>query len=70
MALLQSFDPPADMNDFDGTPGMRLAWSDFVSGAFQSELKNVTSNRGRSVATVQFFNATNSIQAVRSLSKQ
>ena len=62
MALLQSFDPPAYMNDFDGTPGMRLAWSDFVSGVFdaaiQSELKNVTSNRGRSVATVQFFNAT------------
>jgi hypothetical protein len=38
MALLQSCDPPAYMNDFDGMPGMRLAWSDFVSGAFDAAI--------------------------------
>jgi hypothetical protein len=62
VALLQSFDPPAFMNDFDCMPGMRQAWSDFVSAAFdasiRSELKTVTTRGGRAVGTVQFFNPT------------
>ena len=62
MALLQGFDPPAFMNDFDSMPGMRQAWSDFVSAAFdasiQSEQTAVTTGGGKASGTIQFFNPT------------
>jgi hypothetical protein len=62
MALLQRFDPPAFMNDFDGLPGMRQAWSEFVSAAFDasihSEIKAVTTGGGKAIGTIQYFNPT------------
>jgi hypothetical protein len=36
--LLKQFDPPADLNDFDGIPGQRRQWSDAVSGWFDEAI--------------------------------
>jgi len=59
MALLQAFDPPAYLNDFDGMPGMREAWHEFVSLTFDvcvdSEKSSVLKADG-TTGTVQFYN--------------
>src|ERR1700753_549148 len=60
MALLRRFDPPAYMSDFDGIPGQRDAWHEFVSASFDASIKSeemvVTSNKGAAPGVVQFFN--------------
>ncbi len=39
MALLQAYDPPARMDDFDAIPGQRDAWHRFVLEAFDASIK-------------------------------
>jgi len=46
MALLQRFDPPAFLSDFDGIPGQREAWHAFISSSFQSVIKGEQVNVG------------------------
>lgn len=54
MALLQRFDPPAYLDDFDGIPGQRDAWHRFVSESFD---QSIASERTAVPGTVQFYNA-------------
>jgi hypothetical protein len=44
MALLQRFDPPAFLSDYDGIPGHREAWHAFVSRCFEL---SIASEAGR-----------------------
>src|ERR1051325_813020 len=62
MALLQRFDPPAFMSDFDKIPGGREAWHQYVSACFTSSInaqkpKLAKSDSGKN-DTVQFFDPT------------
>lgn len=59
MAVLQCFDPPAYLADFDGIPGLREAWHEFISRCFDvsiasdaGKVKRADANRG----VVQFYN--------------
>lgn len=60
MGLLQRFDPPAYLTDFDGVAGAREAWHAFVSGAFdesiRTQLPRVRQANGTE-GTVQYYNA-------------
>jgi hypothetical protein len=59
MGLLNCFDPPAFLNDYDGIPLQRQRWSDFVSGCFDVAISNeVPYVRGKAGAEgrVQFYN--------------
>jgi hypothetical protein len=60
VGLLQRFDPPAYLHDFDGMPGMREAWHEFVSLTFDaciaSEQPLVTQQNGNAPGVVQFYN--------------
>jgi hypothetical protein len=59
MALLQSFDPPAFLNDFDGIAGQRQAWHGFLSRCFAASIAAETAKVKRPDGTrgvVQFFN--------------
>jgi hypothetical protein len=50
MPLLQRFDPPAYLNDFDGILGMREAWHRFLSLTFDAAIdfkRDVVRARGR-----------------------
>ena len=61
MALLQRFDSPAYLDDFEGIPGQREAWHQFVSASFDasiaSERSVVTTKQGTQPGVVQFYNA-------------
>ncbi|GAC1473820.1 MAG: hypothetical protein PVS3B1_19270 [Ktedonobacteraceae bacterium] len=39
--LLQHFDPPANLHDFDSIPHQRTAWSEFLSNTFDANIKAV-----------------------------
>jgi hypothetical protein len=60
MGLLQRFDPPAYLGDFDALPGMRETWHEFVSLTFDaciaSEQSKVVRTGGQAPGTVQFYN--------------
>jgi hypothetical protein len=59
MALLARFDPPAFLADYDGIPGQREAWSEFISRAFDVSIKSEASNVRQPSGTpgvVQFYN--------------
>ena len=58
MGLLQNFDPPAFLSDFDGIPGQRVAWHQFIEQVFEFSIdseKFVRSANG-GPGTVQFYN--------------
>jgi len=58
MALLQSFDPPAFLDDFDGITGQRQAWHGFVSRCFAVSIAAETAKVKRSdgsLGVVQFY---------------
>lgn len=61
MALLQAYDPPARMTDFDAIPGQREAWHRFVLEAFeasiQSEIDALRPVAGQGQIKPQFFSA-------------
>ncbi len=61
MPLLQRFDPPAYLDDFDGIPGQRDSWHEYVSLTFDSVIESersvVTANGGENFGMVQYFNA-------------
>ena len=44
MGLLQAYDPPARMSDFDAIPGQREAWHQFVLESFNSNIEIVRSS--------------------------
>ena len=60
MSLLERFDPPARMTDFDDIPGQRQQWSEAISGwideSIQSELE--TFREFGIEQECQFFNET------------
>ncbi len=60
MALLQRFDPPAFLTDYDGIPGQREAWHNFVSRCFAAsiagEADKVLRADGSRGGAVQFYN--------------
>lgn len=60
MGLLNRFDPPAYLNDFDAVRGMREAWHEFVSLTFDvsiaSEQPAVLRAADQKPGTVQFYN--------------
>lgn len=60
MALLQAYDPPARMTDFDGIPGQRDAWHRFVLETFDASVgSEVAALRaaGGSDLRAQFYTA-------------
>ena len=61
MALLQAYDPPGRMTDFDGIRGQREAWHQFVLEAFkasiQSEVDALRPVSGQGQIRPQFFSA-------------
>ncbi len=60
MSLLQRFDPPAFLSDFDSIPGQREAWHEFVSRTFDAviaaERPRVRGAKRGVSGVVQFFN--------------
>jgi hypothetical protein len=39
MSLLDRFDPPANLTDFDAIPGHREKWSEYISTVFDDAIK-------------------------------
>ena len=60
MGLLNRFDPPAYLSDFDAMPGMRQAWHDFVALTFDTSIAAqqplVLRAGDRKPGTIQFYN--------------
>lgn len=59
MGLLQRFDPPAFLADYDGIPGQREAWHSFIARCFDASIAGETAKvKGVDGASgiVQFYN--------------
>jgi hypothetical protein len=55
MGVLERFDPPAYLSDFDGIPGQRLAWHRFLMACFDQAIASEQTVLGPN-HQVQFFN--------------
>lgn len=56
MPLLNHFDPPASLGDFDAIPGQREGWSKFISSVFDDAIKRVEEEVG--TGNSQYYNET------------
>jgi hypothetical protein len=59
MGLLQRFDPPAFLSDFDGVPGLREAWHTYIFQCFHwsiSVQRAYVKGQDGAPGTVQFYN--------------